>query len=157
MRQFQGIPASSGVVLGPAFRYERKALEVPRVTGRNVEAEWARLEAAASRVREELTRVRERAEREVGKAEAEIFDAHIMFLDDPALLDAVRSKIEADGLNVEAAVQDATRYYASLLEGLPDPTLSARAVDVYDVGYRLLRALSRRRCAKKCGATRASF
>lgn len=141
MRQFRGIPASPGVVLGPAFRYERKALDVPRVTGRNVEAEWARFEAAAPRVREELAQVRERAEREIGKAEADIFEAHIMFLDDPALLDAVRSKIEADGLNVEAAVQDATRYYASILEGLPDPTLSARAVDVHDVGYRLLRAL----------------
>jgi len=71
MRQFQGIPASPGVVLGPAFRYERIVLDVPRATGRNVEAEWARLEAAASRVREELARVRERAEREIGKAEAD--------------------------------------------------------------------------------------
>ncbi|HLF29338.1 MAG TPA: phosphoenolpyruvate--protein phosphotransferase [Anaerolineae bacterium] len=141
MRQLQGIPASPGVALGPAFRFERRTLEFPRLTDQPAEAEWTRFETAIAQVREALTQIRDRAEREIGAAEAEIFEAHLMFLDDPALLDAIRSAIEANGLNAEAAVHDATHYYAAILEGLPDPTLSARAVDVHDVGHRLKRAL----------------
>ena len=141
MRQFHGLPASPGVVLGPAFRFERQALDVPRATGRDASAEWSRCLRACDRVREEIVHIRERAAREIGEAEAAIFDAHAMFVDDPALHDAIRSAIDANGLNAEAAVYDATHYYAAILEGLPDPTLSARAADVHDVGHRLLRAL----------------
>ncbi|MGH9201715.1 MAG: phosphoenolpyruvate-utilizing N-terminal domain-containing protein, partial [Vicinamibacterales bacterium] len=141
MRRLQGIPASPGVVLGPAFRFERRTLNVPRITGPNFEVEWARFEAASARAKEELAHVRERAEREIGSAEADIFAAHQMFLDDPALLDAIRLAIGSTGLNAEAAVSDAAHTYAAILSGLPDPALSARAADVHDVGHRLLRAL----------------
>lgn len=141
MRQLYGIPASSGVVLGPAFRFERRRLEVPRVTGRRADVEWARFESAAARAKEELAQVRDRTACEIGKVEAGIFDAHILFLEDPALLFAVRDSIESNGLNAEAAVYDATNYYAAILSELPDPILSSRAADVYDVGRRVLRIL----------------
>ena len=141
MRQLQGIPASPGVVLGPAFRFERRSLEVPRLTGRDAAVEWARFEAAAALAKDMLMRIRDRAEREVGKAQADIFEAHLMFLEDPALLFAIRESIESNGVNAEAAVYDATNYYAAILAELPDPTLSARAADVYDVGRRVLRIL----------------
>ncbi len=141
MQQLLGIPASSGVVLGPAFRFERQALDVPRLTGQDAEAEWSRFQAVVARVQAELAQVRDRAERELGKWEAAIFDAHLMFLSDPALLEAIRSAIDAGGLNAEAAVYDATQHYAAILEKLPDATFSARAADVHDVGHHLLRAL----------------
>jgi len=141
MRTLQGIAASPGVALGPAFLFERADLEVPRVDDCDAHVEWARFEKAAAQARIDLQKVRERAEREAGKSEAAIFDAHLMFIDDPALVDAIRNGIEANGLNAEAAVYDAVHYYANILAELPDPTFSARAADVQDVGQRLLRIL----------------
>ena len=72
--------------------------------------------------------------------EADVFLAHQMFVDDVALLKNTRAAI-AGGLNAEASWMDAIEAFAAQLEALPNPTLSARAADIRDVGRRVLRHL----------------
>jgi phosphotransferase system enzyme I (PtsI) len=62
-------------------------------------------------------------------------------LDDPELLDTVRTSIEDERLNAAAALSRATETYAQMLESLDDEYLSARAADVRDVANRVLRIL----------------
>ena len=141
MKTLGGIPASRGIAIGPAFRFRETALRFERRAVENRDAEWARFEAATHEASEQLAAVYARAEAESGAKQAAIFQAHMLMLEDPELLGAVRTAIEDQGLNAEAALSDAADMYAQMLESLDDEYLSARAADVRDVAARVLRAL----------------
>jgi len=142
MRKLRGIAASRGIAIGPAFCFRKIGLAFERCVVEDPAAEWARLEAALETAREQLNEVHVKAEAESGTEQAAIFQAHAMMLEDPELLETVRSSIEEDeGLNAEAALNDAAESYAQMLESLDDEYLSARAADVRDVAERVLRIL----------------
>jgi len=137
----RGIPASRGIAIGPAFHFRQSKLEFERCTVEDAAAEWARFEAALEVAGQQLGEVYATAKAESGTEEAAIFQAHALMLDDPELLDAVRTAIEEQHVNAETALADTTEMYAQMLEALDDQYLSARAVDVRDVATRVLRIL----------------
>ena len=139
-RTMRGIAAAPGLAQGPAVVWPEGTVVVPRHTGQDRETEWARLEAARRVAREEINRLKDKVAKEAGQDEAALFDAHVMILDDAALLKRSETAMEG-GLNAEAAWMDAVEHYARQLDSLPDPTLRARAADVRDVGQRVLRHL----------------
>jgi phosphoenolpyruvate-protein phosphotransferase len=143
MKPVQGIGASYGIAVGPAFHFRRAELRYDRYTIEDPTTEWARFQAALETARQQLAEVYARAELESGPEQAVIFQAQALMLDDPEMLDAVRRAVEEGRLNVEAALTDATEMYAQALESLPDGYLSARAADVRDVATRVLRILLR--------------
>ncbi len=141
MKTVRGIPASYGVAIGPAFLYERAALEIECRAIEDPAAELARLAVAQETARQELQLVFEKALAESGEEQAEIFKAQTMMLDDPELVGAVKKIVENDLTNVESALHDTVENYAGMLEALDDEYLSARALDIRDVGSRMLRIL----------------
>jgi phosphoenolpyruvate-protein phosphotransferase len=141
MKTLCGIAASRGVAVGPAFRFRRTGLYWDRCTVEDPVAEWTRFQAALAAAREQLSAVSVEAEARAGVEQAAIFQAHIMMLEDPELLDAVRTIIEEQCVNAEAALNDAVERYVRALEALDDKYLSARAADARDVANRVLRIL----------------
>jgi phosphoenolpyruvate-protein phosphotransferase/dihydroxyacetone kinase phosphotransfer subunit len=141
MRELQGITASTGIAIGPAYVYRPEVLTVERRTVDDPQAEWARFAEAVEQAKAELGAIRAQAAAEVGEAEAEIFTAHQLFLEDPTLLERVRAQIEGDGYNAEAALAEAVAGYADLLRGMEGEVFRQRAADVEDVGRRVLRLL----------------
>jgi len=141
METLHGIAASRGIAIGPGFRFQRADLCFERCTVQDPSAEWARFQAALETAGEQLARVCAIAEVECGAEEAAIFQAHVLMLEDPELLEAVRTKIEEKCLNAESALSDAVEMYVQLLESLDDEYLRARAADVRDVTERVLRIL----------------
>ena len=141
MRQLQGITASTGIAIGPAYIYRPETLTVERWKVDDPAAEWARFTQAVEQAKAEIGAIRSQAAAEVGKAEAKIFTAHQLFLEDPALLDRVRGQIEGEGSNAEAALAEAVAGYAELLRGMEGEVFRQRAADVEDVGRRVLRIL----------------
>ena len=141
MRSLQGIAASRGIAIGPAFHFRRADLCFDRRRVEDPAAEWARCQAALEVAGEQLADVYAKAEAESGAEQAAIFQAHVMMLDDPELLKAVRTAIEEQYVNAEAALIEAAEVYAQTLESLDDEYLSARAADVRDVATRVLRIL----------------
>ena len=140
-RVMQGIAASDGIAIGPAFRYAVPDLTIPIRPIEQPNIELARFQMAQEQARLELHSLRENlAARTQGDELAAIFDAHEMMLDDPALADKVTGKIQ-EGIIVEQAVADATQELAAMLAGMADEYFAARAADVQDVGRRLLRIL----------------
>ena len=91
-------------------------------------------------MRRTISQLRTRTAREVGEAEAAIFDAHQLLLDDAALLDDVRSRIDG-GLSAVSAWSAAVQDLAAEFAAVPDPYLQARADDVRAVGDQVLRAM----------------
>ena len=141
MQKVRGIAASPGIAIGPAFRFERATLQVERHTVDDPEAEWARLEAALKAAHIQLEEIYAKAVTESGAEMAAIFEAQAMMLEDPELLDTLRSAIIEQHHNAEAALVDASEAYAQALEALDDEYLRARAADVRDVATRVLREL----------------
>ncbi len=141
MKILRGIPASRGIAIGPAFRFKKNELQIERYQVSDPVAENQRLDDALEQARREIIQVLEKARGEVEAGTASIFEAHAMMLEDPDYLEAIRQKIDAEALNAEAAVADATEMYASMLEAMEDEYLRARAADIRDVGMRIVRIL----------------
>ncbi len=102
---------------------------------------FARLADAVEVARKQLDQVYQKAFEENGEEHAEIFKAQTMMLDDPELMGAVKKLVEEEKTNVESALSDTVENYACMLEALEDEYLSARALDIRDVGSRMLRIL----------------
>ena len=88
MHNFQGIPASPGIAIGPAFCFQEAVLRIDRSTVQDVEAEILRFERAVSDAATQIAEIKEKALVEASAEEAAIFDAHALFLQDPAIIDA---------------------------------------------------------------------
>jgi phosphoenolpyruvate-protein phosphotransferase len=136
-RVLKGIPAAPGFAQGRAVFWAKEDLSVPRYTAPDPAAEQTRLNEARAKALEEVEVIQQKAALETHAGEADVFTAHQMFLDDVALLKKVQSSLEG-GQNAEAAWMDAIESFANQLAAIPDPTLSARAADIRDVGRRVL-------------------
>jgi multiphosphoryl transfer protein len=134
------LPASPGIGIGPKRAAEPPVPVVPDDPAADPALERERLDAALPTVAAEIRAGRDAAARELGKEEAAIFDAHLLLLDDPALLADARSGI-AGGVSAARAWADAAERVAVAWEAVPDPYLAARAADVRAVSAQVLRAL----------------
>ena len=141
MKTITGIPASYGIAIGPVFLYVQAVLDYERCEADDPEEEWARFETAQEAAKQQLDQVYQKALAETGEEQAEIFSAHTLMVEDPELVGGIRSLVFDDGLNIEAAVSDTVENFAAMLEAIDDEYLSARALDIRDVGTRLLRNL----------------
>lgn len=140
--ELKGIAASPGIAIGPAFIYRPTPPEVPRHTIEDPNDEWQRLQEAIKAAKEEIKLLRTQATARIGGYEAAIFDAHLLFLEDPALVELARQHIFQKRVNAEAAWKEAIDETVASYEALDDPYLKARAIDVADVGQRVLRLLA---------------
>jgi phosphoenolpyruvate-protein phosphotransferase/dihydroxyacetone kinase phosphotransfer subunit len=135
-----GFPASPGIAIGPARRFHVPDLpDVRRAVG-TVEEERAALEAALADTRTDVERQREDASARVGAGRAAIFEAHLLFLQDDALLRPALDAVAA-GVGAAAAWSESVRRMAAAWEGLEDPYLRARAADLRSVGRQVLARL----------------
>jgi phosphoenolpyruvate-protein phosphotransferase len=141
VRTLRGIAASPGIAIAPAYCYVPAHLDIPARAPAGPAEEYDLFQAACEQARVDLTVLRERVEARTGSQdEAAIFEAHLLMLEDPLLTSMVEEKVES-GLIAEAAIVQVAETVAGMLAGLEDETFAARAVDVRDVGQRILRAL----------------
>jgi phosphocarrier protein FPr len=134
------IGAGPGLGIGPARSTRSGAITIPDIPADEPAVEWRRLGMAIAAVRRTIGQLRTRTAREVGESEASIFDAHQLLLDDAALLDDVRSRID-NGQSAVSAWAAAVSHLADEFTAVPDPYLQARADDVTAVGDQVLRAM----------------
>jgi len=137
-----GVPASPGIAIGPA-RLPSSATPPPAddtpVGDPAVELE--RLDAARAAARADVQTARARIAEQAWEAEAAIFDAHLLLLDDAALIGPAREAIDG-GKGAAAAWSASAEAAAAMYRGLDDPYLRERAADVDDVAGRVLRHLA---------------
>ncbi|HJS92763.1 MAG TPA: phosphoenolpyruvate--protein phosphotransferase, partial [Solirubrobacteraceae bacterium] len=134
-----GVAASAGVAIGPAHHLHGAFEPPPDRPADEREAE--RLREAIATAKAAIERDRDTVAKRAGKAEAAIFDAHLMLLDDEALLEPAQDAIDA-GATAERAFYDAASEVAERYRALDEPLLQERAADVLDVGRRVVGALT---------------
>lgn len=140
--ELSGIPASSGVAIAPVVHYQPAAIAITEYHVDDAELEWQRLQAAIHIARQEIQAVFSQASFQIGDAEAAIFDAHLLFLEDPVLLEAAHQRIVEHHINAEAAWQAVVDEVATSYRTLEDSYLQERVDDVADVGQRVMRLLT---------------
>jgi multiphosphoryl transfer protein len=132
--------AGPGLGIGPARSARSRAMTIPDTPADDPAVEWRRLGKSIASVRRSISQLRARTARDVGESEAAIFDAHQLLLDDAALLDSARGRID-DGQSAVSAWSAAVKDLAAEFAAIPDPYLQARADDVRAVGDQVLRAM----------------
>jgi len=136
----RGLPASEGIAIGPAHRFQVPEKTIPHREPGPFDDEWRRFDQARQAAGRELSELRQRLSQRAGEGEAAIFDAQRMMLDDPLLSDHVRRRLR-EGVSVEQAVAGAAGQIADQLASMTDELFAARAADIADVGDRLVRIL----------------
>lgn len=136
---YKGTGASPGIALGKALVVEHSELVIERKIIEDVEAEIAKLDEAVRISTEELTKVKEKAFNELGEHEAEIFEAHLLVLADPELVDSAKSKIRDEKVNADFALNEIKEMFVGMFESMDNEYMRERAADIKDVTNRVLR------------------
>jgi phosphotransferase system enzyme I (PtsI) len=103
--------------------------------------EIARFEIALLVTRQQIQKIQGEVERNLGSDEARIFDAHLMVLEDQALISETIREFEATGRNIETCFDKIARRYIKAFDEIDDEYLRERAGDVRDVAQRVLNNL----------------
>lgn len=136
--RLNGTAAAPGVARATAYvLHQGRALVVRRQVD-DPERELARLEAALTATRAEITRLRHDVARKLNESEAAIFDAHLLVLEDVALIDEVTKEVRRTGLNVEHCFETVAQRYIDIFARMEDDFLRERAADIRDVTGRVL-------------------
>ncbi len=140
--RFSGLGASPGFGIGPAHcLLPQVGLDdVPLRTVSDPIAEQQRFDVAMRASVEEVENARERMRKLVPEVGGAIYEALRMIIEDKSLSTRVAEEIGA-GLAAESALAAVIKEYAERFERMSDPYLKERAVDVRDVGQRILRHL----------------
>ncbi len=141
MEILKGISASKGIAIAPGFIYRTGFAAPARSLVADVEAELNRLHVALAAAKIELEAVYQNALASVGEEEAQIFNAQLLMVEDPDLLDSVEEKIRTEQCNADAAFYEGAESYAQMLLELTEEYFRARAADVRDIGRRVVRLL----------------
>jgi phosphotransferase system enzyme I (PtsI) len=140
----RGIPVSPGIARGRTFvlahastagvtRQELAEHEVPH--------QLKRLEQALVDTRHEIQEVQRLVNQGLGAEHASIFEAHMMVLDDPTLLDEVNRLITEQRVSAEYAFQQVADKFSRTLGAINDEYLRERVSDMRDVTGRVLNKL----------------
>jgi len=133
--ELKGTGVSPGVAVGQALVMEREAVPIFRLllAPEAVEGEVQRLARAAQLSRRQLQAIKDRLSREVGLPHAYIFDAQLLMLEDPLLLDRSVAVIRDEHVNAEWALRTVSEQLHTLFGEFSDDYLKERSTDLDDV------------------------
>lgn len=140
--RMRGISAVPGFGIGRAhiLHPQVSLSEIQPAPSGDPAGEQRRFEEAVARAGEDLDRQRSKMDEILPEATGKIFDAYALMLRDTTFAERVAGTI-AEGVTAEFAVREAVEGLAESFEGLDDPYMRERSLDIRDIGQRLLRIL----------------
>ncbi len=143
MTIIQGIGASSGIAIGKSFVLPGWEWDLPeqKIDVADLAKEFDRLYEGIKTSKDEIEQMKGELREVVGTEESHIFDAHIAILDDPVFMNEVQGIIQRQYKAAEVAVKEAIDHFVTMFDLLDDEYMKERALDIKDVGNRLLKHL----------------
>lgn len=140
---FKGIPASPGVSHGQAALLAHRELEIPdfQIENKEIPAETERFERALLDTRYQITKIRGEVAMKLGEDEARIFDAHLLVIEDKALIDETIREMQESRRNIVYSFHTVSNRYIDAFARIDDEYLRERATDIRDVSRRVLQNL----------------
>ncbi|MBZ5616746.1 MAG: phosphoenolpyruvate--protein phosphotransferase [Acidobacteriia bacterium] len=130
---YSAVGASAGIAVGPPLALQAAIPEPPEGEPGTTAEEIAKFEKAAATLAAKFRNPRARA-----AASSEILSAQAMILEDPVLLEAVRTAMRKEKLSAMRAWRNKSEKLALSYSAMEDQYLRARAADVRDISRSLL-------------------
>src|SRR5690625_453542 len=142
-KMIKGIPASTGIAIGKTFVLPTWDWDLPdeNIDVSDLAAEFERLYAGINTSKNELRTSKQELSGSISSNESFIFDAQLAILDDPAFMEEIRGLIQRQYKAAEVVVKEAIDKFANMFDLLEDEYMKERAVDIKDVGNRLIKHL----------------
>ncbi|HDV6278132.1 TPA: phosphoenolpyruvate--protein phosphotransferase [Staphylococcus pseudintermedius] len=134
----KGIAASDGVAIAKAYLLVEPDLSFSNEKTDQPEAEVQKFNEALNNSKIELTKIRNHAEEQLGADKAAIFDAHLLVLDDPELIQPIEEKIKNESASAPQALTEVTQNFITIFESMDNEYIKERAADIRDVAKRVL-------------------
>jgi phosphocarrier protein FPr len=132
-----GIPASGSLAVGPTRQFTQHTITVTDHASDPM-SEGNLLQNALDAARDELEQLYEEMKTRLGSGRAAIFQVHAEFLNDANLV-MQTVKLIYQGHSAAWSWQQVINERVAQIQKLDDPVLAGRAVDLSDVGQRVLR------------------
>ncbi|WP_242443772.1 phosphoenolpyruvate--protein phosphotransferase [Staphylococcus pseudintermedius] len=130
--------ASDGVAIAKAYLLVEPDLSFSNEKTDQPEAEVQKFNEALNNSKIELTKIRNHAEEQLGADKAAIFDAHLLVLDDPELIQPIEEKIKNESASAPQALTEVTQNFITIFESMDNEYMKERAADIRDVAKRVL-------------------
>jgi phosphoenolpyruvate-protein phosphotransferase (PTS system enzyme I) len=140
-----GIAAAPGITIAPAYLYSREKLEISDSFIDNVEEAKKNLFEALERSKYELRKILAIANEKMGEKRAAIFEAQIMILDDPVLIDSIIMRIEKEKKSPDFIVNNEISKYIDLMNSSDELYMKERSHDIEDIKNRIIRNLQKKK------------
>ncbi|MGA3144766.1 MAG: phosphoenolpyruvate--protein phosphotransferase [Verrucomicrobiota bacterium] len=136
----RGIAVSDGVCRGKILVLHRTHHIIARreISAGEVAGETDRFEKALVQTRQQILEVQRKVVENLGAKEADIFEAHLLMLEDNALVGEVIRLIKEEKVNAEYAFHSVAERYAEALLAANDEYLRERVSDMRDLTSRVL-------------------
>jgi phosphotransferase system enzyme I (PtsI) len=143
MITLKGIAASPGIVIGKAFKIGKEEYIIAKqpIGEEEIPLQIQLFEEALIKTRKEIIELQKRISVDMGQEQAEIFDAHLLVLEDRMIIEEVISRLKKELVGVAYIFSEVLKKYIEVFSKIEDEYLKERAVDVNDVGKRILRNL----------------
>lgn len=151
MKTIKGIAASPGVAIGKAFLLGSEDMTIVKkvIKESMCPQEITRFEEALTKTRSEILGIRDKIYQEIGQEYGDIFNAHLLVIEDRALIEEVIGRIKKEKFTADYIFSQILKKYIQSFLNIDDEYLRERASDINDVGRRIIRHL--------VGAQRASL
>ncbi len=138
----EGIPASPGIGIGPAYLYGKEEIVIYRrkVSEEEIPKEIAKFEEALIKTRQEILALQKNLSQK-GAGSAKIFEAHLLLLEDRMLIEEVIKELKDRKLCVEYIFSNVLKKYINAFSQMGDSYIRDRTADISDVGRRILKHL----------------
>ncbi|OCT17014.1 phosphoenolpyruvate--protein phosphotransferase [Paenibacillus pectinilyticus] len=139
----RGVGASSGIAMGQAFVIPTWEWDFPEkmIDVTDLAYEFERLYDGIRHSKDELELIKQEIKEVVGQEQAYIFDAHLAILEDPIFMNEIQGIIELQYKAAEVAVKEVIDKFVGMFNLIDDEYMKERALDIKDVGNRLLKHL----------------
>jgi phosphoenolpyruvate-protein phosphotransferase (PTS system enzyme I) len=136
---YEGIPASPGIAIAPLHVIARgfSAPDVYEIDEADVPREQDRFRQAVEVTKRQLLDLQSRLEDLSGDNESGIFEAHVMMIEDRAVVERVQAAIANRLQNAEYAFYAVMQNFLEAMRRIPDPFLRERTADIEDVAQRV--------------------
>ena len=143
MLALHGKGVSSGIAIGRAYVLKRERLKIPEyvIPAAFVEDEVQRFLEAVETTRRELSDIRDHIPPDAPVETASFLDTHLLILNDTMVSDAPIKDIRDNQWNAEFALKTQSDRLIAVFEGMEDPYLRNKKIDVAQVVERVLRNL----------------
>ncbi len=151
----RGTPVAPGLALGPVHRKDHALTRVlqERVPLDGVETELNRFHRALLDARAQLAALKQHLSGKVPADEVRILDVHLAYLKDSVFISDVENLILNEQLRLDGAIAKVISDFDRIFRLVQNETLRERAVDLRDVGIRVLRQLESLDEAREAGAS----